>query len=100
MPARSAPEKRATREELERQQALALCALASSMGFLEGRVLPDGSVAMLGELMFTRAIYLGVTEGGWDFRFCFSDRGLAKERFDQLSSASDEPAGFVARRFG
>lgn len=92
--------KRDDRSEVELRRALGLVEQAASMGYLEGRVLPDGSVAMLGELMFTRAIYLGVNEEGWEFRFCFADRALAKQRFDELMSGSDEPQGFVARRFG
>lgn len=88
------------RSDVERQRSVELCKHASSMGYLEGRVLPDGSVAMLGDLMSTRAIYLGVNEQGWEFRFCFEDRSLAKQRFDELQSGSDEPEGFVARRFG
>lgn len=88
------------RELVEEGRAQALCKQAKSMGYLEGRVLADGSVAMLGELMFTRAIYLGVNEEGWELRFCFEDRELATKRFEELQSGQDEPAGFVARRFG
>lgn len=66
--------------------------------YLTTRVLPDGSVAALLELMFTRAICLGCTEYGWARRFCFEDRALASRRFAELQSEDDEPAGYVARR--
>lgn len=91
---------RRDRRTVELEDARALCASARSMGYLEGRVLEDGSVAMVGELMFTRAIYMGVTEQGWEFRFCFEDRELASKRFQELRTIEDEPEGYVARRFG
>lgn len=66
--------------------------------YLKVRVLPDGSVAALGDLMFTRAIYLGCTPWGYARRFCFSDKNKANTQFDLLSSEDDEPAGYIARR--
>lgn len=62
------------------------------------RVLPDGSVAALVDLLFTRAIALGCTELGWSTRFCFEDKALADKRFSELQSEDDEPQGYVARR--
>jgi hypothetical protein len=62
--------------------------------------LPDGSIAALGELMFTRAIYLGCHHYGWQKRFCFSDRSLANKRFAELQSEDDEPQGYIAKRGG
>ena len=71
-----------------------------SQGYLAVRVLPDGSIACLGDLLFTRAIYLGCDRDGWAHRFCFEDRALASKRFYELQSEDDEPAGFIARRGG
>lgn len=65
---------------------------------LEVKVLPDGSVAMLHELLFTRAIHLGCTSWGWSSRFCFEDRARATAAFAELQTENDEPAGCVARR--
>lgn len=62
------------------------------------RVLPDGSVAMLRELLFTRAVCLGCTTWGWASRFCFEDRARATAAFAELQTENDEPAGCVARR--
>lgn len=66
--------------------------------YLQVRVLPDGSVAALGRLLFTTAIYLGCHEAGWARRFCFSDGRVAEERFTALRCEDDEPPGYVARR--
>ena len=71
-----------------------------SQGYLAVRVLPDGSIACLGDLLFTRAIYLGCDRDGWARRFCFEDRALASKRFYELQSEDDEPKGFIARRGG
>ncbi|TXG99942.1 MAG: hypothetical protein E6R08_00480 [Nevskiaceae bacterium] len=87
------------RERFEADQDAALCEqLVSDFGAIRGRVLPDGSIALIGDLLFTRAIYLGVSRTGWANRFCFEDRRLAMLRFDELGSETDEPLGYVARR--
>lgn len=65
---------------------------------VEVRVLPDGSVAMLHDLLFTRAIHLGCNSWGWTARFCFEDRARADREFAKLVSEFDEPTGCVARR--
>lgn len=75
-------------------------ALAAELAplYLATRVLPDGTVAALFDLIFTRAICLGCTETGYSRRFCFEDRVLASRRFAELQAEDDEPAGFIARR--
>lgn len=72
--------------------------LRRSGDYLNVKVLPDGSVAALQDLLYTRAICLGCNSEGWTRRFCFKDRGLAVRRFADLQSEDDEPAGFIARR--
>lgn len=66
--------------------------------YLEVRVLPDGSVAALLDLVYTRALHLGCTQWGYARRFCFPDRGLATRRFADLQTEDDEPAGYIAKR--
>lgn len=88
------------RELHDSQAAQAMCKELVKQGYMEGRVLPDGSVALLGELLYTRAIYLGATREGWARRFCFEDRDLASARFRSLESEQDEPEGYVATRYG
>lgn len=71
----------------------------NSMGaYLDVRVLPDGSVAAVGDLLTTRAIFLGCNAWGYERRFCFADRQLALQRFAELQSEDDMPAGFIASR--
>lgn len=69
-----------------------------SGSYREVKMLEDGSIAAIGDLLFTRAIYLGCDLYGWASRFCFEDRKLADVRFAQLKSEDDEPQGYVARR--
>lgn len=66
--------------------------------YIEVRVLPDATVAVLRDLLFTRAISLDCDVEGLGPRFCFEDRELATRRFRELQSADDVPEGFVARR--
>lgn len=75
-----------------------LCQSLKDQGHLDARVLPDGSVAGLIDLLFTRAIILGCCATGWTRRFCFEDRALATQRFKELCSEDDEPTGYIARR--
>lgn len=73
--------------------------LKKDNGYLDARVLPDGSIALLMELFTTRAICLGADEiCPYTQRFCFKDRELATQRFAELQSEDDIPAGFIARR--
>lgn len=62
------------------------------------RVLDDGTIIGTGELLFTRAIYIGLDRYGWEKRFCFEDRKLALEELKKLNSGDDEPVGYIARR--
>lgn len=81
--------------------AEALCKdLRESGGFLAVRILPDGSVAGLLELLFTRAVALGCGESSFANRFCFEDRELAVKRFCELQSEDDVPEGHTASRVG
>jgi hypothetical protein len=60
--------------------------------------LMDGTIIGVGDLMFTRAIYIDLDLNGWGKRFCFEDRDLAVEEFMKLKTGDDEPTGWVARR--
>lgn len=62
------------------------------------RLLDDGSIVAIGNLMFTRAIYMDVNQDGWGRRFCFDDRALADTEFQRLSNEDQEPSGWIARR--
>lgn len=72
--------------------------LKADNDYVDAKVLPDGSVACLVDLIFTRAIILGCTKNEWSRRFCFEDRSLATLRYEELQSEDDEPQGYVARR--
>ncbi|CAB5224443.1 hypothetical protein UFOVP393_80 [uncultured Caudovirales phage] len=60
--------------------------------------LRDGTIIGLGELMFTRAIYIDLDLNGWGKRFCFEDKDLAFEEYMKLQTGDDEPTGWIARR--
>jgi hypothetical protein len=60
--------------------------------------LRDGTIIGMGELMFTRAIYMDMDLNGWGKRFCFEDKDLAVEEYMKLKTGDDEPTGYVARR--
>jgi hypothetical protein len=61
-------------------------------------ILRDGTIIGLGDLMFTRAIYMDMDLNGWGKRFCFEDRDLAVTEYAKLQTGDDEPTGWVARR--
>lgn len=60
--------------------------------------LRDGTIIGMGDLMFTRAIYIDLDLNGWGKRFCFEDKDLAVEEYMKLKTGDDEPTGYVARR--
>jgi len=67
-------------------------------GYLVVDFLRDGTIIGMGDLMFTRAIYIDLDLNGWGKRFCFEDRNLAVEEYMKLKTGDDEPTGYVARR--
>ena len=75
-----------------------LCDWLKVNGWLDARVLPDGSVAALQRLLTTTGLFLGMTRYGYESRYCFADPALARQRFDELQSEDDVPAGWLARR--
>ena len=66
--------------------------------YREVRALEDGTIVGIGELMFTRAIYMDMHAWGWGRRFCFENKTLADSEFAKLASGDDEPEGWIARR--
>jgi hypothetical protein len=66
--------------------------------YREVRLLADGSIIAIGDLMFTRAIYMDVDLNGWSRRFCFENRALADTEFQRLENEDQEPTGWIARR--
>jgi len=73
--------------------------LLAEGGFVAVRLLPDGTVAGVVRLMTTTAICLGVTRDcAYERRFCFRNADLAYQRFGELQSEDDTPAGWIARR--
>jgi hypothetical protein len=80
-----------TLEELEAFRAV--------NNYLAIKRLDDGSIAVLMELVFTRAILLGVEEVvAFRQRFCFENRAWASREFDLLKTEHDEPEGWTATR--
>ncbi len=66
--------------------------------YRELRMLEDGTIVGIGDLMFTRAIYMDMDMHGWGRRFCFEDRALADQEYQRITSGNDEPTGWIARR--
>lgn len=62
------------------------------------RELPDHSVAAIGKLIYTTALYLGLDEVGYRRRYCYDDDARARTEFDKLQTQDDEPQGWIAKR--
>lgn len=69
-----------------------------SKEYLQVKQLDDGCIIALGDLLFTRAIYMDCDRYGYGKRFCFEDKERAVEEFFKLSSGEQEPEGYIARR--
>ena len=72
--------------------------LRAAGAYRQVRELQDGTLAGIGKLLFTTAIYLDLEPLGWGRRFCFEDHALAQQQFDALTDSDHEPTGWVARR--
>lgn len=72
--------------------------LTSQGYYLEIRELEDGSIIGLGELLYTRAIYMNMNSSGYESRYCFSDKEKATEEFWKLKDMDSEPVGYIAKR--
>lgn len=67
-------------------------------GYQQVRELDDGTLAGIGKLIFTTAIYLDLEPLGYSRRFCFDDPVLAQAQFGALVNSDTEPTGWIARR--
>lgn len=74
-----------------------LLKLLAQDGYENLRILSDGTVVGTNRLMFTIAIYVGLTTVSWKKRFCFKNYELAYNELDKLTCSTDEPDGYVAR---
>lgn len=81
-------------------QTKELLSFLAENGYQNVRVLEDGTVVGTSELMFTRAVYIGLDRYGWEKRFCFQDREMATSEVAKLKTGDDEPSGYIARRGG
>lgn len=75
-----------------------LVAYLATQGYTHVRVLPDGTIAGLVELMFTTGLCMGLNETSWQKRYCFEQRSDAMDALQGLTSLTDEPSGWIARR--
>lgn len=63
-------------------------------------ILDDGTIVGTSDLMYTRALYIGMDRHGWEKRFCFEDRNQALIELKNIKTGDDEPTpgSYVARR--
>lgn len=76
-----------------------LIASLKESGYFNLRVLDDGTVVGMGQLMFTTALYIGLSHDSWERRYCYENPLLAREALDALKTGDDFPLeGYVAKR--
>lgn len=63
------------------------------------RELEDGTIVGTVDLLYTRALVIGLDAYSWDRRYCYADRGLATQACAALTHGDAEPLpGYVALR--
>lgn len=64
------------------------------------RVLDDGSVACMFDLLFSRAVAVGCTRETYAYRYCYESKRKAAFVFLKLRSQREEPDGYDVKREG
>ena len=83
----------------EQQDAFTDWMRSDDAQFMGAKRLADGSYAGIYPLLFTYALCLGVNElQAYQARFCYDNMAACLHAFENLSSAHDEPEGWIARR--
>lgn len=67
-------------------------------GYNPIRRLDDGTYIAIGNLVFTKALYVGCDRFGYKHRFCFRDLNECLAQFDAYTDILYEPTGWIARR--
>lgn len=68
-------------------------------GYENLRTLEDGTIVGTINLMFTKALVVGLNWDGWEDRYCYEDRALAVRACLSIQSGDDQPLpGYVAER--
>lgn len=71
----------------------------AEQGYTNLRTLDDGTVVGTIELMFTRALCIGLNRWSWERRYCYESRLLATVAAHAILTGDDEPVpGWVAKR--
>lgn len=76
-----------------------LLAFLQTQGYQNLRLLDDGTIGGMLQLLYTKAIVLGLERGGWEYRYCFEEAARADLEFAKLKAVDEEPSGWVARRY-
>lgn len=68
------------------------------LGYDDARQLPDGTWIARGPLLYTEAIFIGITEFSWDKRYCYDDEAKLSKDFDAMQSKDEKLVGWIAQR--
>lgn len=69
-----------------------------TQGYSHVRRLENGVCIGIGELIFTSAVYYGLSYYGWKKRWCFSTLSEAIESISEWDGEGDPPGCWVAKR--
>jgi hypothetical protein len=72
----------------------------ADQGYDNLRMLDDGTIVGTLDLIYTRAMYIGLSRSGFEKRFCFKNRSMADSELEKIVTGDDEPTGYIARRNG
>lgn len=68
---------------------------SSEYGYIDVRVLSDGSIAALQDFMYTRGILFDCERDGYGCRFCYPNRELASYEYWRLVNSDTAPRGYL-----
>lgn len=60
------------------------------MGYQNVRALDEGVIGTI-DMLFTRALVIDLTHGGYGHRYCYQNRNLATKACQELKNLDDKP---------
>lgn len=69
-------------------------------GHTDFHVMPNGKIVSIAPMIFTVGLFIGISPDGYEYRYCFADRGAAEGALRDWKEKGfeGEPEGWIKRK--